>query len=207
MTIRSELDTFRPGHEHAPVLVLASASPRRHALLRWLDVGFVVDAADIDETVRVGEAPAALVRRLAREKGATVAARRRDAWVLAADTIVEIDGMILGKPADPAEAVAMLSGLAGREHRVFTGYALLRPRGGLVHDAVVTTRVRFRQLGPAAIEAYVATGEFDGKAGAYAIQGAGWGLIASIDGSFTNVIGLPLDEVEQTLREAGVLGG
>jgi nucleoside triphosphate pyrophosphatase len=188
------------------MLVLASASPRRHALLRWLDVPFVVDAADIDEAVRPGEAPPVLVRRLGREKGATVAARRPDAWVLAADTIVEIDGAILGKPADAREAATMLSGLAGREHRVFTGFALLAPGGAVAHEAAVTTRVRFRRLGRDAIEAYVATGEFDGKAGAYAIQGAGWGLIATIDGSFTNVIGLPLDEVEQTLREAGLLG-
>lgn len=188
------------------VLVLASASPRRHQLLRWLGVSYVVDPADIDETPRPAESAAALVERLASEKAQAVTRRRSEAWVLAADTLVELDGELLGKPADAAEATAMLRRLAAREHRVFTGFALLSPGGGPRACEVVRTRVRFRALDAAAIAAYVASGEPDGKAGGYAIQGLGAGLIAGIDGSFTNVIGLSLDEVGRALDEAGLLG-
>jgi len=189
------------------VLVLASASPRRHALLRWLGVEFAVDVADVDESARPGEEAAALVTRLARDKAQAVAARRPTAWILAADTLVELDGELLGKPADAGEAAVMLGRLAGREHRVFTGFVLLAPGGSVRGEGTVVTRVRFRGLDDAALDAYVASGEPDGKAGGYAIQGAGAALIAGIDGSFTNVIGLPLDEVEHALREAGLLAG
>lgn len=189
------------------MLVLASASPRRSALLRWLGVEFVIDAPDVDERARPGEEPAPLVARLAREKALAVGARHPAAWILAADTLVELDGALLGKPADAAEAASMLGRLAGREHRVFTGFALVAPDGGLCREETVVTRVRFRRLDRAAIDAYVASGEPSGKAGGYAMQGQGAGLIAGIDGSFTNVIGLPLDEVEHALREAGLLGG
>lgn len=187
------------------MLVLASASPRRRQLLRWLGVPYEVDAADIDERPEGGEGPTDLVTRLARAKGAAVSGRRSGAWVLAADTIVEIDGIMFGKPADSVEAAAMLARLAGREHRVATGFALLAP-GGRVHttDRVVT-RVVFRRFDGAVIDAYVASGEPEGKAGAYAIQGLGAGLIDRIDGSFTNVIGLPLVEVGRALEEAGLL--
>ncbi len=188
------------------VLVLASASPRRHALLRWLGVDFMIDVPDVDESARPGESPATLVGRLADDKARAVAGRRNGAWILAADTLVELDGDLLGKPVDAADATAMLGRLAGREHRVFTGFVVRAPSGAVQAAATVVTRVRFRPLDRAAIDAYVATGEPDGKAGAYAIQGHGAGLIAAIDGSFTNVIGLPLTEVEQALREAGLLG-
>ena len=187
------------------MLVLGSASPRRHALLRWLGVDFVVDAPEIDERMRPGEPPAGLVAGLAREKARAVAVRRPAAWILAADTLVELDGALLGKPADRTEATAMLGRLAGREHRVFTGFALRAPAGTCRTETVVT-RVRFRPVDAAAIAAYVASGEADGKAGGYAIQGIGAGLIAAIEGSFTNVIGLPLEEVERALREAGLVG-
>jgi len=188
------------------VLVLASGSPRRHALIRWLGVDFVIDVPDVDETARPGEDVAPLVARLAGDKAGAVAARRRDAWILAADTLVEVDGEILGKPAGRPDAAAMLARLAGREHRVFTGFVLLAPAGELRVMRTVVTRVRFRAVGRAAIDAYVASGEPDGKAGAYAIQGQGAGLIAGIDGSFTNVIGLPLEDVAEAFREAGLLG-
>ena len=187
------------------MLVLASASPRRHELLRWLDVPYEVDAPDIDECPAAGECADALVRRLAREKAAAVSARRPEAWVLAADTTVEVGGALLGKPADAAEAAAMLERLAGREHHVATGFALVAPGGRFAAERCVVTRVVFRPLGRRALDAYVASGEFDGKAGGYAIQGRGVGLIETIDGSFTNVIGLPLSEVEQALAEAGLL--
>ena len=190
-----------------PVLILASASPRRQQLLGWLGVEYVIEPARVDEEARPGESAAALVGRLGRSKAEAVGRRRPGDWVIAADTIVEIDDALLGKPVDAAEARAMLARLAGREHRVFTGFALIGPGGTLAAEQVVTTRVRFRPLSPTAIASYVASGEPEGKAGGYAIQGHGAGLIASIEGSFTNVIGLPLVEVGRALGEAGLVGG
>lgn len=189
------------------MLILASASPRRRELLAWLGLHFAVDPADVDESPRGGEVPAALVRRLAHSKAHAVSIRRPDDWVLGADTVVVIDGKALGKPADPAEARAMLSTLSGREHRVFTGFALLCPGGEIATVEAVITTVTFHPLRPAAIDAYVATGEADDKAGGYAIQGAGAAMIAGIDGSLTNVIGLPLTEVGRALAEAGLIVG
>lgn len=189
------------------MLVLASASPRRRELLGWLGVRFEVDVAKVDERPRPGEPAAALVERLAHDKARAVAARRPDAWVLAADTTVEIDGDLIGKPADRHEAAAMLARLAGREHRVWTGFALIEPGSAVRAAATVMSRVRFRPLPPAVVAAYAASGEADDKAGAYAIQGRGAALIETVEGSFTNVIGLPLAEVERALGEAGLLGG
>jgi septum formation protein len=188
------------------VLVLASASPRRHELLGWLGVPYAVDAPDVDEEPSPGERPADLVRRLACAKAVAVAARRTGDWVLGADTAVEVDGRALGKPADRAEAADMLARLAGREHRVLTALALVAPGRRLRAERLVESRVRFRALSRAAIAAYVTTGEPDDKAGAYAIQGRGAGLIAGVEGSFTNVMGLPLEQVERVLEEAGLLG-
>ena len=189
------------------VLVLASASPRRQRLLAWLGVPFEVDPASVDESPRAAEVATDMVLRLAHAKGAAVAGRRAGDWILAADTTVELDGVLFGKPRDTSDAAGMLAQLAGREHRVATGFALLAPGGAVRAADVVVTRVRFRPLDARAIAAYVATGECDGKAGAYAIQGHGAGLIERIDGSFTNVIGLPLVETERALAEAGLLGG
>jgi septum formation protein len=134
-----------------------------------------------------------------------VAARRPADWVLAADTVVDVDGTLLGKPGSPDEAGDMLRRLAGCEHRVVTGFTLLAPGLRVVTEAVVTTRVRFRPLDDVAVATYVESGEPADKAGAYAIQGVGAGLIDRIDGSFTNVIGLPLVEVGRALAEAGLL--
>jgi len=187
------------------MLVLASASPRRHQLLRWLGVEYIVDPPEVEEHREPAETVQRMVTRLARAKAAVVVARRPDAWVLAADTVVEVDGDVLGKPADRREAAAMLARLAGCEHRVFTGFALTRPGGHLSANEVVMTRVRFRGITPASIAAYVATGEPVDKAGAYAIQGFGAGLVEAVEGSFTNVIGLPLVEVNRALEEAGLL--
>jgi septum formation protein len=209
-----QLDTAGPHREHARVsgdgvrapLVLASASPRRHELLSWLGLEFVVEPAEVDECPRTGETAPALVRRLASAKASAVAARRPRAWVLGCDTVVEIGGEILGKPADASEAAAMIGRLAGNEHRVATGFALLAPGGGLHAEDVILTAVRFRALDAREISTYVARGESPDKAGGYAIQGIGAGLIERIDGSFTNVIGLPLVEVRRVLEEAGLLG-
>jgi nucleoside triphosphate pyrophosphatase len=189
------------------VLVLASASPRRHQLLAWLRIPFTIDSADVDETPHPDEDAAEMVVRLARAKAMAIAARRPDAWVLGADTTVEVDGVLLGKPADDGEAAAMLARLAGREHRVTTGFALVAPGGTPRVVEFVRTRVVFRPLDEHAIRAYVASREPDGKAGGYAIQGLGAGLIERIDGSFTNVMGLPLTEVARALAEAGIRAG
>lgn len=187
------------------MLVLASASPRRRELLRWLVPEYALDTAFIDESPRPGEPASTLVGRLARAKADAVAIRRPADWILGADTVVEVDGDILGKPTDAYEATRMLARLSGREHRVLTGFALLAPGGEARGGGTVETRVRFRELDVRRIETYVATGEPLDKAGSYAIQGLGAGLVDWVDGSFTNVIGLPLGEVGQALGEAGLL--
>lgn len=182
-------------------LVLASASPRRRDLLGQLGLRFTVAAADLDETPRPGEAPEAYVLRLAREKAQAVAARFPGAWVLAADTTVVLGMELLGKPRDEAEARDMLSRLSGRTHEVHTGVAI----AGRADEAlVVRTRVTFRALSAGEIAWYAGTGEPLDKAGAYAIQGKGGFLVAAIEGSPTNVIGLPLGETLALLQRAGV---
>lgn len=200
-----QLDSFAVGPEIARVLVLASASPRRQELLRWLGIEHVTEPADVDERVLPGETGPVLVRRLAHAKAAAIAVRRPHDWILGADTIVEIDGQLLGKPSDRAEGARMLARLSGREHRVATGFALLAPGGATRAADVVLSHVRFRPVAARALAAYVETGEPDDKAGAYAIQGLGAALIERVEGSFTNVMGLPLVEVERTLEEAGLL--
>jgi nucleoside triphosphate pyrophosphatase len=187
------------------VLVLASASPRRRELLGWLGIEHTIDPADVDERVRPGEAGPELVRRLAISKAAAVATRRAHDWILGADTIVEVDGELLGKPVDRADGARMLARLSGREHLVATGFALLAPGGAVRAAAVVQSRVCFRRIEARALGAYLETGEADDKAGAYAIQGLGAALIERVEGSFTNVMGLPLVEVERALEEAGLL--
>jgi len=200
-----QLDSSGVRPEHARVLVLASASPRRRELLGWLGVEHVVEPADVDERARPAETGPELVRRLATAKAAAIAVRRPHDWVLGADTIVEIDGELLGKPVDRPDGTRMLARLSGREHRVATGFALLAPGGAVRVADVVLSRVRFRRIEQRALAAYLETGEPDDKAGAYAIQGLGAALIERVEGSFTNVMGLPLVEVERALEEAGLL--
>jgi septum formation protein len=183
-----------------PPLVLASASPRRRELLGQLGLSFEVRAPDIDETPGAQEVPEAYVARLARDKARVVARAAPAAWVLAADTTVVLDGALLGKPADAAEARAMLGRLSGRTHEVLTGVALAGRAQG---EALVRTRVRFRPLSDAEVAWYVATGEPLDKAGAYAVQGKGGFLVAALEGSPTNVIGLPLGETLALLARAG----
>lgn len=171
-------------------LILASASPRRRQLLEMLGLEFRVIVPDVDETRSTGEPPERYVVRVARDKAGAVAAREPDAVVLAADTTVVLDAEVLGKPAGPAEARAMLRALAGRTHRVMTGVAAAA--GGRVADALDVSAVTFRSLDDATIAAYVATGEPLDKAGAYAIQGLGAPLIERVEGDFFGVMGLPL---------------
>lgn len=186
-------------------LCLASRSPRRAELLRTLGVAFRVLDVEVDETPRPGEAPADYVRRLACDKARAgrAAAAGVDAPVLAADTTVVVDRAILGKPEDADDARRMLARLAGRAHEVFTGVALVDARGEL-RCTVARTGVRFRALTAGEIAAYVASGEPLDKAGAYGIQGLGGALVAGIDGSYSNVVGLPLAETLALLDAAGV---
>ncbi|WP_224367292.1 Maf family protein [Hyalangium versicolor] len=182
-------------------LVLASGSPRRRDLLTQLGLRFTVSAADIDETPLPGEPADVYVLRLAREKARTVAGRFPGAWVLAADTTVAMGAELLGKPVDPAEARDMLTRLSGRTHAVYTGVALA---GRAESSMVIRTGVTFRTLSAGEIDWYVATGEPLDKAGAYGMQGKGSFLVSGIEGSPTNVIGLPLGETLELLTQAGV---
>ncbi|WP_038053344.1 nucleoside triphosphate pyrophosphatase [Thioalkalivibrio sp. ALJ1] len=182
-------------------LLLASASPRRRELLEQIQLAFEVAPMDVDETPQPGETPEALVERLAIAKAdAARECLAAGQWALAADTVVAADGDALGKPADFAEAAAMLRRLSGGEHRVVSGMALWRP-GEPMRARHVTTRVRMRDLTEGHIAAYWATGEPRGKAGAYAIQGRGAAFVEWIEGSYTNVVGLPLFELEAWLQE------
>ena len=177
--------------ENKPVvLILASRSPRRAELLAAAGIPFEVLALDINETPRVGEAPAAYVERLAIEKARAASALRPAAVVIGADTTVVVDGRILGKPADPAEATEMLAMLQGRAHEVLTGVAVVGPAGE--RSAVESTRVWIDGLSAEAIARYVASGEPMDKAGGYAIQGLASRFVSNINGSYTNVVGLPV---------------
>jgi septum formation protein len=185
-------------------LILASGSPRRRELLGGIGIGFDVVVSDVEEKQEPGEAVDAYVRRLARDKGAAVAATHPDAWVLSADTVVFIDGHVLEKPTSRDDARAMLAKIAGREHVVYTGVALQNRHTGFLEDTVVASKVRMIGLSADEIAWYVDTGEPMDKAGSYAVQGIGAMFIESIDGSYSNVVGLPLSVVYDMLKRAGV---
>ncbi|QNE06350.1 Maf family protein [Croceicoccus marinus] len=185
----------------APELILASASPRRRELLARLDVQPArVAPADIDETPRKGELPRPYVHRMAREKA--LAVKADDGFVLAGDTVVAAGRRILPKAEDEATARECLALLSGRRHRVFSAIALAAP-DGLVRERMSETIVRFKVLSAQEIDAYVAGGEWHGKAGGYAIQGHAEALIAWIQGSHSGVVGLPLFETRALLKAAG----
>jgi len=186
-------------------LVLASASPRRRRLLAQAGIPCRVFPSRVPEHGESGE-PDEVSLALALEKAARVSARAGALWVLGADTVVTIDGRILGKPEDGAEAKKMLSLLGGREHRVITGFCVLDPSGGAVHSETVTTLVHFKPLAPEEIQGYIETEEPFGKAGSYAIQGIGSFMVESISGSYTNVVGLPLCALIKALVSKGALG-
>ncbi|GLI37145.1 septum formation inhibitor Maf [Geobacter hydrogenophilus] len=186
-------------------IVLASASPRRLELLASAGIEFDVFASDIPEEPIPGEAPADFSVRLAKDKAVATAARTEGRWFIGADTIVVCDGEIMGKPADEADAVRMLKKLSGVSHEVITGYAIYdKERDGILCKPVVT-KVFFKGLRDDEISAYVATGCPMDKAGAYAIQGGAAYMVERIDGSYTNVVGLPLCEVVEDLRTLGAL--
>ncbi|MFA6464978.1 MAG: Maf family protein [Desulfurivibrionaceae bacterium] len=184
-------------------LILASGSPRRRDFLAGLGIDFEVRVTDIDETPLSGELPVDFVARLSREKAQAVDIPA--AWVLAADTAVVVDGEILGKPGDEAEACAMLMRLSGRWHEVWTGFSLCCQTTGESCTKTVCTRVLFLTLTPELCRAYVRTGEPLDKAGAYGIQGKGCFLVPEISGSYTNVVGLPMTEVLETLLHYKVI--
>jgi septum formation protein len=188
------------------MLILASASPRRQELLRNAEISFTVQPANVDETPLSGERPKDCAERLAREKAVAVHKERLGDFVLGADTIVVVDGAILGKPADAADAARMLRLLSGRGHEVITGVCLIRPvgsgQGPVVREDVRSevTRVAMCELSDEDIRDYVASGEPMDKAGAYAIQGIASRWITRIEGDYANVVGLPVALVYGMLR-------
>jgi septum formation protein len=199
-------------------IILASASPRRAELLRAAGIEFDVIPANSDETAHPGETPEAYVRRVAEAKATAVLRRANGQLVLAADTVVVVDGVILGKPVDGDDAKRMLRMLSGRAHEVITAVVLSRgptppsPQGGFGEPRVSAphadtrvdlTIVEFAPLAEDDIEWYVATGEPDDKAGAYAIQGYASRFVTRIAGSYSNVVGLPVSTVFQMFKEAG----
>ena len=182
-------------------VVLASASPRRRDLLALLGLAFDVAPTDVDESWRDGEAPEVHAERLAREKA--LAGRREGAVTIGADTIVVLGDSVFGKPGDIAEACRMLRELSGRNHRVITGVCLIAGRSDDERSFAVETAVRFRELSDTDIEGYLAAVNVFDKAGAYAIQ-EGPPLVAAIEGSYSNVVGLPLEQLAEELRSLGV---
>jgi septum formation protein len=191
-------------------LVLASASPRRRDILEQLDVRFRVIESGVEEGEAGSSAPEAYARTTAERKAQAVAARLAAqgsrCFVLGADTIVVIDGQVLGKPSDEADAARMLRLLQGRAHEVITAVRVQDVSGAFARTIAVGTRVSFRALDEATIGRYAASGEGRDKAGAYAAQGLGAGLVRAIHGSYTNVVGLPACETLELLIEAGVVG-
>ena len=184
-----------------PKLCLASTSPRRREILESLGLEFTVQSVDIDESPLAGEAPLELVLRLAKGK-ATAAGNLASTCVIAADTVVVLDGQILGKPEDEAEAIDMLLRLSGRWHEVLTGVAV--STNETVRTAHSTTDVQFREIGRDEALRYWQSGEPRDKAGAYGIQGRGGLFVEAIRGSYSNVVGLPVDETAGLLAGAGI---
>ncbi|MBN2437918.1 MAG: septum formation protein Maf [Deltaproteobacteria bacterium] len=187
-------------------LILASASPRRSRLLKLMGFDFDVMPGSVDEAFRPSETPREHVLRLSEEKTLFAARCHPDAWVLGADTIVVVAGEVLGKPGSPAEAKEMLKKLSGREHKVFTGFSIIRQDRGNRISKVVESSVLFRTIADDEMDWYTGTEEPFDKAGAYAVQGMGGCFIREIRGSCTNVMGLPLYEVVGALKRVAAIG-
>ena len=186
-------------------IILASASPRRTELMELAGIEFRVLPADINDDVLPGEEPTEHVMRLSREKADAVAGTTSDRFFIGADTVVVLDEKIMGKPADESEAFRMLSALSGRDHEVITGFSVFDKISGIHLSRCVRTGVTFKVLSEREIRAYIATGCPMDKAGAYAMQGGAVHFIRSICGSYTNVIGLPMTELYETLCHLGAL--
>ena len=191
------------GPPAAPVrVVLASQSPRRRELLALVGIPHEVRPADVDESVLPGELPVPHCERLARLKADTLARSNRDDVVVGSDTIVVVDGDILGKPRDPAHATEMLTRLSGRTHTVFTAVAV--SHAGMTRSGVEEVDVTFRALDDDTIAAYIATGEPMDKAGAYGIQGFGAAIVERVEGDYFAVMGLPIGRMLMLMRESGL---
>jgi septum formation protein len=196
---------LRPIYRTRKPLILASASPRRQYYFQDLGLDYRVHAADIDEYLLPEETPLCFVRRMALEKASSVMDRYPDHWIVAADTVVSLADAVLGKPKDHAAAVSMLMQLSGKEHRVLTGICLACRQDGITAVRSVATSVVFSHFAENVAQAYVATEEPMDKAGAYGIQGQGAFLVKEIQGSYSNVVGLPLCELLAMLEEYGVI--
>ncbi len=186
-------------------IVLASASPRRRDLLAQLGIRFVVQTSNADESLLPGESPRQHAERLSRVKAETVGRldKQTARWFIGSDTVVTCDSEVLGKPADSDDARSMLKKLSGRSHEVISGYAVYDRLNDRTSSGTVTTQVFFKQLTVEEIEGYIATGEPFDKAGAYAIQGIGAFMIPRIEGSYSNVVGMPICELLDTLEKLG----
>jgi septum formation protein len=189
-----------------PLLILASKSPRRRYLLKQAGLSFTVIQSQFDESNVPLSSPEVYVKFLAEAKASQVSEDYPEKWVIGADTIVMIDGTLLGKPASRAEARLMLKRLSGKTHQVFTGYCICCKSKNRSFSEVIKTDVRFKNLSEPEIEWYIRTKEPFDKAGAYAIQGLGTFLVKSIKGSYTNVVGLPVCEVIEFLIDEGIIG-
>ena len=181
--------------------ILASASPRRRELLQSVGLKFNIIPAHVNENYLSGESPRQHVKRLSTDKAIIIARKYPEAWVLGADTIVVIDGLILGKPKNEAQARKMLQKLSGREHKVFTGFTIAHVAAKIYKTKVIQSAVQFKTISPKEMDWYVSCDEPYDKAGGYAVQGKGAYFIQSIRGSYTNVIGLPLCEVLEELKK------
>jgi septum formation protein len=186
-------------------LVLASSSPRRKQLLEEIGLNFDILPADIDEDINKGESPEELTLRLAEKKAKTSAKNVKNSWVIGADTIVYIDNRILGKPTDIHEARKMLLLLSGRCHKVATAFCFFNSATGEEIKRVAGSMVKIKNLTNKEIEDYLKSGEPFDKAGAYAVQGIGGFMVEKIEGSYTNVVGLPMEEFQKVLEETGII--
>jgi septum formation protein len=190
---------------NGPRIILASQSPRRRYLLKQVGLEFSVVPSSIDESSVTLSSPDGYVRVLAEKKAGDISAQYPDSWVIGADTIVLTDGRILGKPGSAADACTMLQNLSGETHQVLTGYCICCHSIGRLFSDTVKTDVSFKKLTDKEIDWYIHTGEPFGKAGAYAIQGMGAFLVKRIEGSYTNVVGLPVCEVLEFLINENVI--
>jgi septum formation protein len=187
-------------------IVLASSSPRRRELLSTLGLGFDVIHPSSDEAVSGNETPEDFVLRVSAEKASSVSRTLGEGVVvIGADTVVVVDGEILGKPRDPEDASSMLRKLSGKEHHVYTAFSIVRPKNEILHSEIVDTRVRVKPLAASEIEGYIKTGEPMDKAGAYGIQGIGSFMVGGFEGSYSNVVGLPVEELLAALKKLGIV--
>jgi len=186
-------------------IILASASPRRQELLKLLDIPFKVIPSDVDETDMEARKPIDLVLHLAQKKAELISKANPTAWVLGADTIVVLGEDIISKPTSKQDAVAMIRKLSNATHTVFTGFAIINQINQIKHTEVVASKVTFRRISDDEILWYVSTRESYDKAGGYALQGKGSVFVVAVDGSPSNVVGLPMSEVFFRLKELGAI--